>query len=187
MQVISIIITWSRLTSNRDLTNIHTQNLQTYNILCSSANLFNSLEYHLIPTHDIYTRLHTHTHRYIHVHTTSAVQQTIFTSRSFTFSQCYFWVCRCGNTHVTAHLLHTTYSVLHLPSQQNSDPWTQAKPSQSSKWGQGLARSAIRRPPVCWPFQRLIALLGSIRDTLNKTGEYAYANDFEVRLRALTD
>ena len=30
----------------------------------------------------------------------------------------------CGNTHRTAHLLHTTYSFLHLPSQQNSDPRT---------------------------------------------------------------
>jgi hypothetical protein len=30
-------------------------------------------------------------------------------------------------------------------------------------------------------------MLGSITDTLTLTGEYAYANDFEVRLRALTD
>jgi hypothetical protein len=29
------------------------------------------------------------------------------------------------------------------------------------------------------------ALLGSITDTLTLTGEYAYANDFEVWLRAL--
>jgi hypothetical protein len=40
---------------------------------------------------------------------------------------------------------------------------------------------------VCWPFLRLIAKLGSITDILTQTGEYAYANDFEVRLRALTD
>jgi hypothetical protein len=33
----------------------------------------------------------------------------------------------------------------------------------------------------------LIAKLGSITDTLTVTGVYAYANDFEVRLRALTD
>jgi hypothetical protein len=33
----------------------------------------------------------------------------------------------------------------------------------------------------------LIAKLGSITDTLTLTGEYVYANDFEVRLRALTD
>jgi hypothetical protein len=33
----------------------------------------------------------------------------------------------------------------------------------------------------------LIAKLGSITDALNLTGEYAFANDFEVRLRALTD
>jgi hypothetical protein len=33
----------------------------------------------------------------------------------------------------------------------------------------------------------LIAKLASITDTLILTGEYAYANDFEVRLRALTD
>ena len=33
----------------------------------------------------------------------------------------------------------------------------------------------------------MIVLLGSIRDTLTLTGEYAYANDFEVRLRALTE
>jgi len=34
---------------------------------------------------------------------------------------------------------------------------------------------------------RLTAQLGSVTDTLTLTGEYAYANDFEVRLRALTD
>jgi hypothetical protein len=34
---------------------------------------------------------------------------------------------------------------------------------------------------------RLTASLGSITDTLTLTGEYAYTNDFEVRLRALTD
>jgi hypothetical protein len=33
----------------------------------------------------------------------------------------------------------------------------------------------------------MAALLGSITDTLTLTGGYAYANDFEVRLRALTD
>jgi hypothetical protein len=33
----------------------------------------------------------------------------------------------------------------------------------------------------------LIAKLGSITDTLTLTGEYAYVNDFEVRLRALND
>jgi hypothetical protein len=33
----------------------------------------------------------------------------------------------------------------------------------------------------------LIAKLGSITDTLTPAGEYAYANDFEFRLRALTD
>ena len=33
----------------------------------------------------------------------------------------------------------------------------------------------------------MIAKLGSITDTLTLTGGYAYANDFEVRLRALTD
>jgi len=34
---------------------------------------------------------------------------------------------------------------------------------------------------------RLTASLGSITDTLTLTGECANANDFEVRLRALTD
>ena len=62
-----------------------------------------------------------------------------------------------------------------------------AKPSQSSNWGWRLAQSASRRPPVRYPFLRLIAKLGSITDTLTLTGEYAYTNDFEVRLRALTD
>jgi hypothetical protein len=33
----------------------------------------------------------------------------------------------------------------------------------------------------------LIAKPGSIIDTINLTGEYAYAKDFEVTLRALTD
>jgi hypothetical protein len=36
-------------------------------------------------------------------------------------------------------------------------------------------------------FLRLAASLGSTTDALNITWEYAYANDFEVRLRALTD
>jgi hypothetical protein len=30
-------------------------------------------------------------------------------------------------------------------------------------------------------------MLSSITDTLNLRGEYAYGNDFELRLRALTD
>jgi hypothetical protein len=34
---------------------------------------------------------------------------------------------------------------------------------------------------------RLIAKLGSITVTLTLTGEYTYANDFEVRLRPLID
>jgi hypothetical protein len=33
----------------------------------------------------------------------------------------------------------------------------------------------------------LIAKLGSVTDTLILTGEYAYANDFEVGLRDLND
>jgi hypothetical protein len=33
----------------------------------------------------------------------------------------------------------------------------------------------------------LIAKLGTITDTLTLTGEYAYGDDFEVKLRALTD
>jgi hypothetical protein len=34
---------------------------------------------------------------------------------------------------------------------------------------------------------RLIAMLDSITDTLTLKGEYAYANEFYVRLRASTD
>ena len=52
---------------------------------------------------------------------------------------------------------------------------SQAKPSQSVKWERRLA------------LLRLTASLGSITDTLTLTGECAIANDFEVRLRALTD
>ena len=61
------------------------------------------------------------------------------------------------------------------------------KPSQCSNRGRRLALGASRRPPVCYPFLRVIAKLGSITDTLTLTGEYYYAKDFEVRLRALTD
>jgi hypothetical protein len=63
-----------------------------------------------------------------------------------------------------------------------------SQPSQSSNGGGGgLARSEIRRPHVCYPFLRLIAKVGSVTDTLTLTGEYAYSNDFDVRLRTLTD
>ena len=39
----------------------------------------------------------------------------------------------------------------------------------------------------CQTFLRLIAKLGSVTYTLTITGKYAYANNFEVRLKALTD
>jgi len=39
----------------------------------------------------------------------------------------------------------------------------------------------------CQPFLRLTLSLGSITDPLTLTGEYAYANDFKARMRALTD
>ena len=39
----------------------------------------------------------------------------------------------------------------------------------------------------CQTFLRLIVELGSVTDTLTLTGKYAYANNFEVRLKALTD
>ena len=41
--------------------------------------------------------------------------------------------------------------------------------------------------PVYYTYPRLTVYLGSITDTITLTGEYAYANDFEVRLRALTE
>jgi len=62
--------------------------------------------------------------------------------------------------------------------------WCQAKPSQNVNWGRKLARSASRRPLVCMPFLHLTLSLDSITDTLTLTWEYA--NDSEVRLRALT-
>jgi hypothetical protein len=60
------------------------------------------------------------------------------------------------------------------PAQQG-----QAKPSPSVNWGRRLARSASQRP-------RLLAIPAFDRID-GVTGEYAYANDFKVRLRALTD
>jgi hypothetical protein len=50
----------------------------------------------------------------------------------------------------------------------------QAKPNQSANWRGGA-------------FLILTASLGSMTDILSLTGEYAYANDIEVRLRALSD
>jgi hypothetical protein len=45
--------------------------------------------------------------------------------------------------------------------------------------GVKTVRERIRRKPSqAKPFLRLIAMLGSLTDTLNLTGEYAYANDF---------
>ena len=62
----------------------------------------------------------------------------------------------------------------------------QAKPSQSSNWGAETC-AKWQSTSRCQPFLLLTAQLGSITDTLTLTGEYAYANDFEVRLMALTD
>jgi hypothetical protein len=41
--------------------------------------------------------------------------------------------------------------------------------------------------PCLLPIPAFDHKAGSKTDTLNLIGEYAYANDFEVRLRALTD
>jgi hypothetical protein len=64
----------------------------------------------------------------------------------------------------------------------------ECKPSQAKVLTEGrrLTRSASRRP-LCYLFLLLNALLGSVTDTVTLKGEYAYANDFEVKLRALTD
>jgi len=48
----------------------------------------------------------------------------------------------------------------------------------------GDAWKANRRPAVCL---HLTASLGSVTDTLTLTGGRTYANDFEVRLKALTE
>ena len=65
----------------------------------------------------------------------------------------------------------------------------QAKPSHAKvlAGGRRLALQSSRCPPVCQPFLRLTVQLGSITDTLTLTGDYAYGNDFKVRLKALTD
>ena len=47
----------------------------------------------------------------------------------------------------------------------NTNISCQAKPSQSVNRGRRLTRSASRRPPVCYPFPRLTALLGSVTDS----------------------
>ena len=79
----------------------------------------------------------------------------------------------------------TTYQS-NLPG-SSSPRRTPAKPSQSVNWGLRFAQSASRCPPVCQPSLLLTASLGSITDSLTLTEEFAYANDFKVRLRALTD
>jgi len=88
----------------------------------------------------------------------------------------------CGSTHIATFLLAVTHHnnalsllpvllSLQIPvSAYNSNPFavshhSQAKPSQSVNWGRRLARSASRRPPVCLPFLRLTALLGSVTDS----------------------
>ena len=60
----------------------------------------------------------------------------------------------------------------------------QAKP----KCELGAETCALRKspPPCLLAILRLTALLGSVTDTSTLTGDYAYANDVEVRLRALT-
>jgi len=58
-----------------------------------------------------------------------------------------------------------------------------AKPNQSSNWG---AKRKLTSPYLlAIPAFDRKAGLNNI--TLNLVGEYAYANDFEVRLMALTD
>ena len=62
-----------------------------------------------------------------------------------------------------------------------------AKPSQAKVLtGDGDLREVQVESPSP-PFLRLTALPGSITETVTPTGEYAYANDFEVRVKALTD
>ena len=45
-----------------------------------------------------------------------------------------------------------------------------AKPAKVLTGGRRLARSASRRPPVCLPFRRVTALLGTVTDFLTLTG-----------------
>jgi len=73
-------------------------------------------------------------------------------------------------------LMQLTVIFCHLPSQ--------AKVLSGER---RLVRSTSQRPPVCEPYLCLTASLCSVTDTLTLTGEYAYANNIKVRLRALTD
>jgi hypothetical protein len=64
-----------------------------------------------------------------------------------------------------------------------------AKPSQAEvlTGGGDLREAKVNVPLSVSHSCLLIAKLGSKTGTLNLTGECAYANDFEVRLMALTD
>ena len=60
----------------------------------------------------------------------------------------------------------------------------QAKPSQSANWGAEICANSTSLCLLDIPYFDSIAL-GSITDTLTLTGEYAYANNFNVTLKAL--
>ena len=68
-------------------------------------------------------------------------------------------------------------------------PWpSQAKPSQSVNWGAETYAKRKSTLPCLLAIPAFDRIAGLSNRHLNYciTGEYAYANDFEVRLRALT-
>jgi hypothetical protein len=76
----------------------------------------------------------------------------------------------------------STLSVPSAPSgHEHRESINQAKPN-CQQGAETCAKSNSTSPCLLG----MTASLGSITDTLTLTGEYANANDFEVRLRALT-
>ena len=60
------------------------------------------------------------------------------------------------------------------------------KPSQSANWGVGDSREAQVDVPLS-AISAIDRIVGLCNRLPNSKGEYANVNDFEVRLKALTD
>ena len=64
---------------------------------------------------------------------------------------------------------------------------SQAKPGQNDKWGAKSCAKGKSTPPCPLAIPAFDRIAGLSNRHLSLIGDYAYANDFEVKLRALTD
>ena len=91
---------------------------------------------------------------------------------------------------IEKHQQRLDYSVLpYKPSRaepSRAEP-SRAKPSQSVNWGTSTCAKRKSTSPCLLATPAFDRIAGLNNRFLNYKGEYAYANNSEVRLRALTD